>query len=188
MALTYSTEIPLGTKAPYFKLKGTTDGHNEVMMSLDDFKGAKALLVAFICKHCPYVVAIQGRLAELARDLRDKDLAVVAICSNDAERYPEDSFDNLKRQHREQGFTFPYLVDATQSVAKAYGAVCTPDFFLFDGDFALRYHGRLDDSWKDPTQIKEHSLRKAAEALLTGGTPGQDQTPSMGCSIKWIEG
>ena len=185
MALTYSQEIPLGSLAPSFTLKGTRDGLSEATFCLEDFRGAKALLVAFICKHCPYVVAIQRRLSQLARDLVDRDLAVVAICSNDPTHYPEDSFENLKRQHRENGFVFPYLVDETQEVAKAYGAVCTPDFFVFDGEFKLRYHGRLDDNWQDQSKVTKHELRQAVEALLTGGTPSIDQMPSMGCSIKW---
>lgn len=185
MALTYSEKIPLGSLAPSFKLPGTTDGRGDAVVSLDDFRGCKALLVAFICKHCPYVVAIQGRLATLAMDLKDRDLAVVAICSNDAVRYPEDSLENLKIQHRQNHFSFPYLVDESQEIAKAYGAVCTPDFFLFDGEFKLQYHGRLDDSWQDPKQVKIQDLRLAAEALLTGSLPSPDQFPTMGCSIKW---
>lgn len=185
MALTHSEKLDLGSHAPDFTLKGTRDGITEETFTLSDFRGAKALLIAFICKHCPYVVAIQNRLAQLARDLQDRDLAVVAICSNDAEMYPEDSFDNLKRQHRELGFSFPYLIDETQEVSKAYGAVCTPEFYLYDGNFQLRYHGRFDDNWREPTKVTSHDLRQAVESLLTGGTPTLDQIPSMGCSIKW---
>ena len=185
MALTYSENTPLGTLAPPFTLLGTQDGVSERSFTLEEFRGAKALLVAFICKHCPYVVAIQQRLADFARDFADRDVAVVAICSNDADHYPEDSFENLKIQHRQQGFIFPYLVDNTQEVAKAYGAVCTPDFFLFDGDFRLHYHGRLDDNWREPSKVTVSDLRQATLAVLLGQPARLDQIPSMGCSIKW---
>lgn len=185
MALTYSEMVPLGSMAPDFRLSGTTDGVTDATVSLADFKNAKALLVVFMCNHCPYVKAINDRLAQLARNYQPRGLAVVAINSNDATRYPDDGLPAMKEQHRSHGFSFPYLVDDTQSVARAYGAVCTPDFFLFDDAQRLSYRGRLDDNWKEPQNVTRRDLADAVEALLTGGAPTADQIPSMGCSIKW---
>jgi peroxiredoxin len=185
MALTYSEMVPLGSKAPAFTLQGTRDGHTETTVSLRDFDGSRALLVMFICNHCPYVQAINARLAALAAEYTTRGVGFAAVCSNDAVRYPGDSFDNLKAQHREFGFNFPYLVDETQAVARAYGAVCTPDFFLFDGEQKLAYRGRMDDNWKEPRAVKTRDLAAALDALLGGRAVSPDQVPSMGCSIKW---
>ena len=204
MALTYSDPVRLGTSAPEFSLLGTDGLHHH----LTDFRYAKVLVVAFICNHCPYVQAIQGRLSRLARELRERSVQFVAISSNDTARYPADGLEGMRKQAAEQGFEFPYLLDETQSVARAYGAVCTPDFFVFEqvrpeafreadeesavehyrDSFKLRYRGRLDDSWKDEKAVQQEDLRQAIEALLLGNSHSLDQKeqkPSLGCSIKW---
>lgn len=181
MALTYSEMVPLGRSAPAFRLRGIDGKH----YSTDDFKGKKALVVMFICKHCPYVVAVQDRLAALSRELTPKGVQFVGINSNDTDKYPEDSPDNMRKQAEEVGFGFPYLIDDTQEVAKAYGAVCTPDIFVFDAAQKLRYRGRIDDSWKDPSKVTRRDLHDAIEAVLSGQPVSDDQIPSMGCSIKW---
>lgn len=185
MALTYSEMVPLGSKAPWFELSGTADGHTTTTANLDSFKGAQALLVVFMCNHCPYVQAINGRLSQLASKYKPLGLAVVGINSNDAIRYPDDSIEHMMHQHREHKFNFPYLVDETQEVAKSYGAVCTPDFFLFDDKQQLVYRGRLDDNWKEPSLVKVRDLATAVEAVLAHKKPNVDQHPSLGCSIKW---
>ncbi|MEW6055045.1 MAG: thioredoxin family protein [Bdellovibrionota bacterium] len=181
MALTYSEMVPLGKSAPKFELMGI-DGK---WHALEDFKGKKALVVMFICKHCPYVIAVQDRLAALAREFSPKGVQFVGINSNDTEKYPEDSPENMKLQAEEVGFSFPYLIDETQEVAKAYGAVCTPDIFVFDQDLKLRYRGRIDDNWKDPAKVTKQDLKLALEAMLQGQPVGENQIPSMGCSIKF---
>jgi peroxiredoxin len=188
MALTYSPEEPaLGSKAPDFDLLDAVSGKR---FSLHDFSEAKALAVVFMCKHCPYVEAVQGRIAALAKEFAPKGGRFVAIASNDTVKYPEDSPANLKKQAASEGFIFPYLLDETQSVARAYGAVCTPDFFVYGrgsspGEFLLRYRGRLDDSWKDETKVKSRDLAQALTELVSGRVPSAKQIPTMGCSIKW---
>lgn len=181
MALTYSEMIPLRKTAPDFKLTAI-DGSR---VALSDFKGKKAIVVMFICKHCPYVIAVQDRLAALAKEFQPRGAQFIGICSNDAETYPEDSADGLREQANKVGFTFPYLIDETQEVAKAYGAVCTPDIFVFDSDFKLRYRGRIDDSWKDESKVTKRELASALEALIADKQVDENQMPSMGCSIKW---
>lgn len=181
MALTYSEMVPLGKKAPSFELNGI-DGKT---YSLNSFKGKKALVLMFLCRHCPYVQAVQDRIASLAKEYTAKNIQFVGICSNDFVRYPEDSPENLKRQAQEVGFDFPYLVDESQDVARSYGAVCTPDIFVFDSDFKLRYRGRIDDNWKEPKKVFRHDLHEALDTLIAGGEVSTDQIPSMGCSIKW---
>ncbi|MBI3544371.1 MAG: thioredoxin family protein [Deltaproteobacteria bacterium] len=181
MALTYSEMVPLGKSAPKFELVGI-DGKT---YSLESFKGKSALVVMFICVHCPYVKAVEERLARLARDFSAKGAQFVAINSNDVDKYPEDSPENMQAQAKAHGFEFPYLVDETQEVARAYDAVCTPDIFVFDRNQKLAYRGRIDDSWKDPAKVKRHDLRDALEAVLAGKPASTDQIPSMGCSIKW---
>lgn len=174
-----------GWKAPDFTLPGI-DGKT---YSFADIRGEKGTLVIFICNHCPYVKAIIDRLVRDAKELQAAGIGVVAISSNDAEQYPADSFDNMKAFAEEHGFTFPYLYDETQEVAKAYGAVCTPDFFGFDADDGLQYRGRLDSSGKQPAA--PDARRELYEAMMqvaeTGRGP-EEQTPSMGCSIKWKPG
>lgn len=186
MALLHSTESVLGSKAPDFKLLGVDDH----FYSLADFKTKKALLLVFMCNHCPYVIAIHERLSKLARDYADQGVAVVGINSNDPNYKEDDSFPNMQKTAKEWALPFPYLFDETQSVARAYDAVCTPDPYLYriqDGEFSLFYRGRIDDSWKDESQIKEQSLRLAMDALLRGEATPANQISSMGCSIKWKE-
>lgn len=173
-----------GWKAPDFSLPAT-DGRT---YSLSDIAGPRGTLVMFICNHCPYVLAILDRILRDARDLQDLGIGVAAICSNDAETYPDDSFENMKRLAEEKGFPFPYLHDEDQSVARAWGAVCTPDFFGFNVDLELQYRGRLDASRKEaaPENARRDLFEAMKQVAETGQGP-QDQIPSMGCSIKWKE-
>lgn len=177
----YTPPGELGSKCPGFSLPGT-DGKT---YSLDSFTGTKALVVMFICNHCPYVQAVEDRLIYTAQELLALTARVVAISSNDAVQYPADSFERMKFKSDEKKYPFPYLYDESQEVAKKFGAVCTPDFFVYDSELTLRYRGRLDDSWKDPAQVTKLELRQAAIDLLHGRTPALSQYPSMGCSIKW---
>ncbi|MBB4268182.1 thioredoxin family protein [Roseospira visakhapatnamensis] len=171
-----------GWTAPDFSLPAT-DGKT---YALDDIRGPKGTLIVFICNHCPYVKAVVDRLARDAHALMDRGIGVAAISANDPEQYPEDSFDNMTRFAREHGFRFPYLHDASQDVARAYGAVCTPDFFGFDADLGLQYRGRLDSSGKQPAAPDvRRELFDAMSAVAETGQGPQDQIASMGCSIKW---
>ncbi|MFW5967786.1 MAG: thioredoxin family protein [Persicimonas sp.] len=183
MVLTESTEVELGMEAPAFDLPAT-DGSR---YTLADFDEASALVVMFICNHCPYVKAVRGRLIELAEQMSDRPVAFVAISSNDAERYPEDSFERMKEVAEEYDYPFPYLYDESQRVARAYGAVATPDIFVFDDERTLGYRGRVDDNWKEPSKVTRRDLKLAIEAILEGRRPDFEQQPSMGCSIKWKE-
>jgi peroxiredoxin len=181
-----STMLELGTKAPGFELPDVVTGER---VSLSDFEGKRAMLVMFICRHCPYVRHVRGELARLGRDFADSDLAIVAISSNDPIEYPEDAPESLAEEAREAGYAFPYLFDETQEVAKAYAAACTPDFFLFDADRALVYRGQLDDSRpRNGLPITGKDLRAAIEAVLSGEPVSDDQRASIGCSIKWRAG
>lgn len=180
-----STMLPLGTQAPDFALSDTVSGET---VRRQDFAG-QPLLVMFICTHCPYVKHIESELSALGRDYQDKGVAIVAIGANDPENYPDDAPDKLRAQAQAQGFTFPYLFDKTQEVAKAYTAACTPDFFLFDSNHSLVYRGRLDDSRpKSDTPVTGKELRSALEAVLNGQQVASEQYPSMGCNIKWRSG
>ena len=186
MAATNSTmELPLGEIAPQFSLPdldGTT-------VCIDDFWESRALLVTFICNHCPYVRHLRGALAALAREYQPRGLGVVAIASNDAEQYPQDGPEGMREEKDEAGYPFPYLYDETQVVAKAYRAACTPDFFLFDADRRLVYRGQFDDSRPgSDVPVTGRDLRAAVEALLSGSSPSPDQKPSIGCNIKWKPG
>lgn len=171
-----------GWKAPAFTLPGT-DGRD---WSLDDIRGRKGTLVMFICNHCPYVQAVIDRIVRDARDLQALGIGVVAISSNDATEYPADSFDNMKLEAARHAFPFPYLYDESQSVAKAYGAACTPDFFGFDADLGLQYRGRLDASGRQPAApgVRRELYEAMRQVAETGSGPAE-QVPSMGCSIKW---
>lgn len=174
--------LSLGTQAPDFSLIDTVSNST---VSLNDFTD-KPLLVAFICRHCPFVKHIQSELAKIGHDY--SDLAIVAICSNDPTDYPEDAPESLKEQAEELGFNFPYLFDETQEVAKAYSAACTPDFFLFDKVKKLVYRGQIDDSRPDnDISVTGQDLRMAIEAVLSNQPVNPDQKPSIGCSIKWKE-
>jgi peroxiredoxin len=173
--------IELGTPCPDFRLPAT-DG---TTVGRDDFQGTPVLGVFFTCNHCPYAQAIEQRLLDLARDYEDLGFRFVAICSNDARTYPDDSFENMKKRALERGYPFPYLHDEDQSVARAFDAVATPDLYVFDRDRRLAYHGRLDDSPRDPSKVGRRELREAVDALLGGKKPDSRQNPSIGCSIKW---
>lgn len=175
--------LSLGTKAPNFSL---ADVVSEQTISHDTFKDKKTLLVMFICRHCPYVKHVQQELARLGKDYLDKDIGIVAISANDPNAYPEDAPQSLKEQAAQLGLTFPYLYDETQSIAKAYKAACTPDFYLFDKDRKLVYRGQLDGSRPgNNIPITGKDLRAAIDAVLNDQSIDQNQKPSMGCSIKW---
>jgi len=182
MAETPSTMVPLGTKAPAFRLPDT-DGK---MVALDDFHELPALLVMFICNHCPFVKHIRGGLAQFGRDYQNRGLAIVAISSNDVRAYPEDSPEKMAKEKRAAGYVFPYLYDETQEVAKAYHAACTPDFFLYDRERRLVYRGQFDASRpSNQKPVTGADLRAAVEAVLAGKPVSTDQKPSIGCNIKW---
>jgi peroxiredoxin len=183
MAVTPSSMLPLGTPAPDFRLPEVTDGRT---WSLADFADADALLVMFICRHCPYVRHVEDELVRLGRDHEHTGLAIVAISSNDAANYPDDAPDSLAEQKRWKDFRFPYLYDQTQAVARDYSATCTPDFFLFDRERRLAYRGQLDDSRPgDGRPVTGQDLRSAIDAVLAGQRPAASQKPSIGCNIKW---
>lgn len=185
MSSTPSTMMELGTKAPDFKLFDTV---NNQLVSLDDFNNAKGLLVVFMCNHCPYVKHILDEFVIAARDLQQKGIGVVAISSNDVENYPDDSPVKMAAEARAHQFSFPYLYDGTQEVAKAYKAACTPDFFLFDENDELVYRGQFDDSRPgNEKPVTGQDLREAVEFLLDGKVK-EDQKPSIGCNIKWKKG
>lgn len=181
MALLHSEKTKLGTPAPHFSLSGV-DGKN---YSLSDFKAKKALVVLFICNHCPYVQAVEERILQLQRDYAPKGVQLIGICSNDSTGYPEDSAENLKKRWQDKNYGFPYLIDETQEVAKSYNAVCTPDIFVFDQEQKLAYHGRIDDHWQEEKKVSRRELADAVERILQGEPPLAEQHPSMGCSIKW---
>jgi peroxiredoxin len=175
--------LPLGTKAPDFKLPDVVTGKT---VSLSDFSGKKALLVMFICNHCPYVQHIKTELSKLGKDYANKDIAIAAISSNDAAGYPDDSPENLKKMAKELSFTYPYLYDESQDVAKRYAAACTPDFFLFDAARSLVYRGQLDDSRPgNGKPVTGQDLRRAMDAAIAGKPVPSEQKPSIGCNIKW---
>ena len=185
MARTPSTMTDLGTQAPAFKLP---DPSGKVY-SLGDFKDSPALLVAFICNHCPFVKHIQKEFAAFAREYQKKGLAVVAVNANDAKNYSDDSPAKMAEEIQKAGYVFPYLYDESQGVAKAYRAACTPDFFLYGKDRKLAYRGRFDDSRPDSEKpVTGKDLRAACDALLAGESPSPDQKPSLGCNIKWKPG
>jgi thiol-disulfide isomerase/thioredoxin len=185
MARTPSTMLELGTPAPDFALP---DPSGQVYR-LGDFSSSPALLVVFMCNHCPYVKHIRPALAAFARELGPRGLAVVGVNANDAASYPDDSPAKMADEVRAAGYTFPYLYDESQAVAKAYRAACTPDFFLFDGSRRLVYRGQFDDSRPNSgIPVTGQDLRAAVEAVLAGRTVTPEQKPSIGCNIKWRPG
>jgi len=185
MAVTASTMLPLGTKAPDFSLPDT----NGQIITRDSFKAAPALLVIFMCNHCPFVKHVQKVLAQLAAEYQAKGVAVVGINANNAAEYPDDSFEMMEQEVKKVGYTFPYLCDEAQAVAKAYKAACTPDFFLFDKDQQLVYRGQMDDGRPGNTiPVTGDDLRTAIDAVLQGAPVPKTQKPSMGCNIKWKKG
>jgi peroxiredoxin len=177
--------LDLGTKAPDFNLPDT-QGKN---ISISDFDGAPALLVIFMCNHCPFVKHVRAGLADLAKDYQAKEVAVVGINSNDVANFPEDSPEKMAEEVKEHGYTFPYLFDETQEVAKAYKAACTPDFYVFDEDRKLVYRGQMDDSRpSNDVPVTGKDLRAALDAVLAGKPVPEEQKPSIGCNIKWNPG
>ena len=183
MALIQSTMLALGTTVPDFQLPDVVSGE---MIGPGQFAGEKGLLVMFICRHCPYVVHVQEELSRVGRDYAGQSLGVVAISSNDADNYPDDHPDRLRAMARELEFTFPYCYDESQSVARAFTAACTPDFFLFDKTRKLVYRGQLDDSRpRNGKPVTGKDLRAAIDAVLAEQPVSQDQRPSAGCNIKW---
>ncbi len=185
MAMT-SAMLPIGTTAPPFDLLDVVTGQR---YSLDSFATRTGLLVMFICRHCPYVVHVEQELARLGHDYQETNLGIIAISSNDAKNYPDDAPPKLKEMAVRLGFTFPFCHDETQEVAKAYRAACTPEFYLFDQDRHLAYHGQLDDSRPgNHKPITGRDLRTAIQAVLSGKPIDGNQRPSIGCSIKWKPG
>lgn len=185
MAMT-STMLPLGTTAPPFILYDVVTGQR---YALDSFTAKTGLLVMFICRHCPYVVHVEQELAKIGLDYRETGLGIIAISSNDPINYPDDAPPKLKEMAVRLGFTFPLCHDETQEVAKAYRAACTPEFYLFDRDRRLVYHGQLDDSRPGNNKsVTGRDLRAAIQAVLTGKPVDSNQKPSIGCSIKWKPG
>jgi len=177
--------LPLGTKAPDFSLPDTAGN----VVSLANFKDSPGLLVMFLCNHCPFVKHIREPLARLAREYQDRGLAMVGINSNDVEEYPDDRPEKMAQEIKEVGYTFPYLYDEDQEVARRYRAACTPDFFLFDGEQHLVYRGQLDDSRpSNELPVTGADLRAAMNAVLEGKPVPGDQKPSIGCNIKWKKG
>jgi len=183
MALTESTMKELGSALPRFALPDVVSGR---MITPDDYADRKALLVMFICRHCPYVKHVEQELARIGRDYAGKSLGIIAISSNDAANYPDDAPESLKQQALDLGFPFPYCYDETQEVARAFDAACTPDFFLYDEQHRLVYRGQLDDSRPgNGKPVTGRDLRAAIDAVLEGAEVSRDQRPSAGCNIKW---
>ncbi|MBT4916860.1 thioredoxin family protein [Candidatus Peregrinibacteria bacterium] len=183
MVLLESINVPLGTSAPDFSLKNV-DGEQ---YSLGNFADKKALVVVFMCNHCPYVQAIWPRLVSLQEQFLDKEVQFVGINPNLNPDYDEETFEKMQEYYGEYSMNFPYLQDDTQEVARAYDAQCTPDIYVFDEDLKLAYHGRVDDNWKDEGSVTKQELAEAIEAIVGGEDPSAEQRPAMGCSIKWRE-
>jgi thiol-disulfide isomerase/thioredoxin len=183
MAETPSTMLPLGTKAFHFNLPDTVTGKT---MSLAQLKSDKATVIMFICNHCPYVKHVQNELVRLAQDYQPKGVAFIAISSNDAEQYPEDSPPRMKEVAEQMGYSFPYLYDEAQEIARKYQAACTPDFYIFDRNLLLVYRGQLDDSRPgNNIPVSGTDIRSALDNLLKGEPINPEQRASVGCSIKW---
>lgn len=183
MSLAYSTQMPPGTQAPDFRLEDAVSGK---VLGLEDLKGDQATVVMFICNHCPYVKHVQAELVRLAQDYQPHGVGFIAISANDAASYPQDAPPRMAEVARQAGYPFPYLHDETQTVARAYGAVCTPEFFVFDAELVCVYHGRLDDSTPGSGVAPSgEDVRRALDAVMAGAGPTTGQRPAMGCSIKW---
>ncbi|MEX2639760.1 MAG: thioredoxin family protein [Balneolales bacterium] len=186
MADVQSTMLELGTRAPHFLLTDTVSGKT---LSLDDFKANKALLVMFICNHCPFVKGIKQGLVQYALDYMPKGVGIAAINSNDSEKYPDDGPGKMKQDAETHGYPFPYLYDETQEVARAYRAACTPDFYLFDGNRELVYRGQFDSSRPgNSLAVTGEDLREATDRIRAGRPVPVNQAPSIGCNIKWKKG
>lgn len=189
MAVTESTMLDLGTTAPAFTLPAANpdvDDRGDDHRSLSDYDDAEALVVVFMCNHCPYVQHIEDALVDVARSYQDRGVQFIGICSNDAERYPDDSFESMAERAEAHDYPFPYLHDETQEVAKAYNAACTPDLYVFDENRELAYRGRFDDTRPNQgTDAHGGDLRQALDELLEQGEVTMEQKPSAGCNIKW---
>lgn len=181
MALLKSNPGEIGSGIIDFELKGV-DGK---IYSLDSFSSKSVIVIIFICNHCPYVQAVVGRLIKIQTKYRDKGVQLIGINSNDVETYPEDSFENMIIFAKERDINFPYLMDENQSTARSYDAVCTPDIYVYDSNRLLKYRGRLDDNWKEVSNVKSKDLEAAVESILLNKDITFEQVPSMGCSIKW---
>jgi len=184
MAYTESTMLPLGTQAPAFSLPDTISG---AVVSLQELAAEEATVVMFLCNHCPYVLHVNAEVVRLAREYQARGVSFVAISSNDAAAYPEDAPEKMTEHAKAVGYSFPYLYDATQEVARAYDAACTPDFYVFDADLKLAYRGQLDDSRprRNDLPVTGADLRAAIDAVLAGTPVPERQRPSGGCNIKW---
>ncbi|WOD41859.1 thioredoxin family protein [Nodosilinea sp. E11] len=186
MAMVESTMLPLGTAAPHFELKDVVSGET---ITLGTFADAPALLVMFICRHCPFVKHVEQELARIGQDYGPQGVGIVAISANSLQTHPQDGPEHLKAQAQDLGFTFPYCFDETQAIAKAYTAACTPDFFVFDQAKTLAYRGQLDDSRPgNDVPVTGHDLRAALDAVLAAKAMPGHQKPSIGCNIKWTPG
>ncbi len=181
MVLLESVNVPLGTPAPEFQLPGID---NETH-TLDEYNRTHALVIVFMCNHCPYVQGVIGRLIALQDEFKDKNVQFIGINANESDNYPEDSFEKMSEYAKKWGMNFPYLRDETQEVAKKYNAQCTPDIFVYDNNHKLIYHGRVDDNWQEPDKVEVHDLRDALTAFVEGKEISPVQYPSIGCSIKW---
>lgn len=189
MVRTESTMPELGEQAPGFSLPNTNPEYGGEIVSLNDFSAKKALLVMFICNHCPYVVRIREGLSLLASDYQNQDIGIVAICANDAMSYPDDNPEKMTEEAQQQNYRFPYLYDETQNVAKTYRAACTPDFFLYDQHRRLVYRGQFDKARPgNEESVTGEDLRAAINNVLSDETVPSEQIPSMGCNIKWKSG
>lgn len=185
MAAVPSNMLPLGTIAPEFELPDVVSGEQ---LSLASLQSDKATVIMFICNHCPYVKHVNKGLVKLAHDYQSRGVAFVAISSNDVAAYPEDAPERMKEVAAELGYSFPYLYDEDQAVAKAYQAACTPDFYIFDGDMKLVYRGQMDDSRpRNDVPVTGEDVRAALDAVLAGEPVAEEQRPSLGCNIKWKE-
>jgi peroxiredoxin len=171
----------LNSKIIDFNLLGIDNNYH----SLKEYDNEKILIIIFMCNHCPYVKAVMGRLVEIQKKYLDKGVKLIGINPNDEITYPEDSFENMKLFAKEYNMNFPYLRDETQNIAKEYDAACTPDIYVYDSNRFLKYHGRIDDNWKDENLVTQKELEKAIDFLLAGENIEFDQIPSLGCSIKW---
>ena len=181
MALLESTMPPLGTPAHDFLLDGI-DGETH---SLESYSEKEIIVIIFMCNHCPYVKAVLKRIIDLQNEFIARGVQFIGINPNDAIRYPDDSLENMKTIAKENNFSFPYLVDSSQEIAKSYDAVCTPDLYVYGKDRKLAYRGRIDDNWEHPKKVTQQDLKLALENILAGQLVAKEQIPSMGCSIKW---